>query len=58
MLITGVDDTGEGKRENILRQEVYSYFVETMLGCCLHPVKDFLLYVQFEADVFATVSKI
>jgi hypothetical protein len=34
--------------EKKLRQEVFSYFVETLLSCCLHLCDDFLIYVHFE----------
>jgi hypothetical protein len=36
------------KNEKIFDAEVFSYFVELVLGCCLHSYNDFSLKVHIE----------
>jgi hypothetical protein len=36
--------------EKFLRKEVFKYFVEMLLGCCLYSFYEFFLNVHFEVQ--------
>jgi hypothetical protein len=40
--------TSPAINEKVLIYEVFSYFVEMLLGCCLQSYNEFLLNVHFE----------
>jgi len=42
----------------ILRQEVFSYFVDMLLVCCLHSYNNFLLYINFEMSLLSAMNLI
>ncbi len=55
MLISGVNDNGKKKMIIFLdRKLVFTYFVETLLGCCFHTYNDLFLMFTIAGGVVVT----